>query len=123
MSDNKQVLKKLLKIAENQQKIIRKLAQDMVQPQATPEANPVTSAFAKIETQIKANLAKAFPQMKVNTLSVTSSGQTNKVKVDLTAENVLDAKKVKGVVFDAVLNASSYSLNADPVVVNGQAVI
>jgi lysyl-tRNA synthetase class I len=121
MSDNAEILKKLYKIAQNQQKAIRKLAQEIG---ASPESSGM---YASLEDSIKLSLQKAFPQMTVTSISVTSAGATYggggaKVAVALTAENVADPKRVKIQIVDAVLQATAQSVVPSAVTINGQLV-
>jgi hypothetical protein len=72
MANDKEVIKKLLKIAENQQKIITKLAQTMAEgePLAAGPGSGGSVEGGGLAGAIKGALHKLFPKMVVKTLEV-----------------------------------------------------
>jgi len=77
MASDKEIIKKLLKIAENQQKIITKLAQDMgTAPEALSggsSGGSAPQAGTDLAGAIKGALRKLFPKMVVKSLEVKDS--------------------------------------------------
>jgi hypothetical protein len=110
MSNEKEIIKKLIRIAENQQKIINKLAEEVGMPAAEPLAGGAASGGGveggndpnkKAEGVCKANLAK-LPGFKLQ--SVTVSGmEGNKPVVAITGSGASEAA-VKGMCVEYFLN-------------------
>ena len=77
MANDKEVIKRLLKIAENQQKIITKLAQTMAGGEelaAGPGGGSVEGGG--LANAIKGALHKLFPKMVVKSLEVKDEGSS-----------------------------------------------
>lgn len=65
MATDKELLQKLFKIAENQQKIIKKLAQSVAAPEAAPQAGQFTPAQFQAAVNSLARMAKVDSTVQV----------------------------------------------------------
>ena len=89
MANEKEVIKRLLKIADNQQKIINKLAQavgvDAEGLTTGPDGGGV-EAGTDMAASIKASLRKIFPRMVVKNVEVLNQEST-RPSLNMVAEN------------------------------------
>lgn len=90
--NEKEVIKKLLKIAENQQKIITKLAQ------STMPQNERTDSFKKT---LLAFLKQVYPAMQVSGLEIEDAGQ-NKLNIVMSAEHLPDMNSLRTSIYNSV---------------------
>jgi len=125
MANDKEIIRKLLKIAENQQKIITKLAQDMGGEHSSPDASQMGTSGDSNE-KAAAVLKQNFKKIKdLNVKNVTVSGmETSNPKVEVMADGTgATPQNVTGMSIEYFLyqmKAPDISLNGKPVMVKGK---
>jgi hypothetical protein len=88
MANDKEVIKRLLKIAENQQKIITKLAQGLeAEPLAAGPSGGSGVEAGSLAGSIKAALKSIFPKMLVKSLEV-SNAEGSRPSLTMTVDQV-----------------------------------
>jgi hypothetical protein len=133
MANDKEIIRKLLKIAENQQKIITKLAQDMGGEHSSPDMAPMGDSGAspmsgkgdsneKAAAVLKANFSK-IKNLNLKNVSVTGM-ETSNPKVEVAADGPgATPSNVTGMSIEYFLyqmKAPDISLNGKPVMVKGK---
>lgn len=133
MANEKEIIKRLLKIAENQQKIITKLAQDAGGESSNPDAatgggaQPMSGkgdSNEKAAAVLKANFSK-IKNMVLKNVSVTGM-ETSNPKVEVAAEGAgATPNNVTGMAIEYFLyqmKAPDIALNGKPVMSRGKTV-
>lgn len=110
MTNNKELLQKLYKIAENQQKIIRKLAQTAA-PGAAPQGNdPIVS---EIELKINRVVKEALTKLKIDATPMTAVSSTGPNSLDISIPVTPAIAKPGPTISKAVIDAVALIVPAE----------
>lgn len=101
-TNNKEVLKKLFKIAENQQKIIRKLAQDVAAVPATSPATPMQTLISLNLGVLQNVVDSLLGKGKVQLLSASLSNEGGKLLSSLKAADKDTFDRMRTYIEDAL---------------------